>query len=39
MISKVLRDLTFTQSHPLKLTDDWDIGILENELMKLKKRR
>jgi hypothetical protein len=37
MLSKALRDLRFSLNQPLKSVDDQYIGILENELIKLKK--
>jgi hypothetical protein len=39
MISKILRDLSFSQNLPLKLADDWYIRILKNKLIKLKKTK
>jgi hypothetical protein len=38
MISKVLHDFPFSRNQPLKSAGDWDIRILKNKLIKLKKQ-
>jgi hypothetical protein len=39
MISKVLRDLPFSRNKPMESADDQYIRILENKLIKLKKKQ